>query len=57
MSNEVLRSILAEMEATIWPRVGQEPPDGYDCCGCGTPAQAYEDIYDLITARMSQEDT
>jgi hypothetical protein len=34
--------------AALEPRIDQQRPDGYDCCGCSTPRQLFDDVMKII---------
>lgn len=51
---DVLRAILAQMEAEVYPRLEQSSDKGgYDCCGCGTYYDIYEGMRAIVKARLA----
>lgn len=55
---DVATQILAALERDIYPLLGviHGRDGGYDCCGCSTTYQLYDDVYDLVARHREDTD-
>lgn len=59
-ADELLARLQIEIEPRLdlwkYQKLGDTGTYGYDCCGCSTPSQVYDDIVSLISRLRNSSD-